>query len=149
MTARIPVFAAIGLLAACRPASEPAAPGASGSPGLVAIEAPPPPSDAAPTASPSTVIPAEFQGEWNARPDACGSGMDDSRLRIAADELQFYESRGKVRDVAFPAPGRIAVAADMSGEGQTWSETFAFALSQDGQTLTDAHGFQRSRCPTN
>lgn len=66
------------------------------------------------------VIPAAFQGEWNERVEDCGTGNNDSRLRISASEVRFYESGGRVRGAFLHGPYELIIVLDMSGEGQTW-----------------------------
>lgn len=103
-----------------------------------------------PEASPSpaagaATIPAAFRGEWNRKPADCGTGGNDSRLRIEAKRLRFYESSGDV--LAVQGEGRtITVRARYSGEGQTWEAARSFTLSADGKTLS-ADGIERTRCP--
>lgn len=50
------------------------------------------------------------------------------------------------------SPGEIAIAARLTGEGETWTDVTTFRLSADGKTLTDASGpgeespMSRTRC---
>lgn len=108
--------------------------------------APLPTPDASPSpAADAGTIPAAFRGEWNRVPADCGTGSNDSRLRIDAKRLRFYESSGDV--LAVHGEGRtITVRARYSGEGQTWEDARSFTLSADGQTLS-ADGIERMRCP--
>lgn len=95
-------------------------------------------------------IPAGFQGEWNAEPSACGSGLHDSRLVISARELRYYESGGPVTAAELISPGVLKVTASVQGEGESWTEQRMFQLSPDGQTLTDITNTERlvrRRCP--
>ncbi len=51
------------------------------------------------------------------------------------------------------SPREIAIAARLTGEGETWTDITTFRLSEDGRTLTDAsvpgeeQPFVRTRCP--
>lgn len=96
-------------------------------------------------------IPAAFRGEWNLRLEDCGSVQHDGRLVIAAQALDFYESSGEVVSTAVQGD-TLTVRAVMSGEGETWEETYRFRLSPDGRALLqpvpqDEEGVRRLRCP--
>ena len=98
----------------------------------------------------ATAIPARFHGEWNQDLSACGTGASETRLRIGADRLRFYESAGEVREVDVVSDRLIEVTATYSGEGQTWTNERQLSLSPDGDTLTvtgDGATMTRSRCP--
>src|SRR3546814_9088832 len=43
----------------------------------------------------ATAIPVLFHGEWNQDLSACGTGSSETRLRISADRLRFYEKIGR------------------------------------------------------
>lgn len=108
-------------------------------------EAPLPTPVASPIATPANTIPAVFHGEWNRLVADCGTGRNDSQLRIEARQLRFYESSGAVLSVR--EEGRtIVVRARYAGEGQTWEAERRFTLSADGETLS-ADGLKRLRCP--
>lgn len=98
------------------------------------------------------VIPAAFQGEWNERVEDCGTGNNDSRLRISSREVRFYESGGRVRGAFLHGPYELIIVLDMSGEGQTWMASHHFILASDGSYLSaksdDGSLFTRYRCPT-
>lgn len=98
------------------------------------------------TTAASTAIPKPFQGEWNTDLAACGTGLNDSRLRITASEMQFYESTGKVTKVKSEGPRVISVTSSFSGEGEKWTNTEKLTLSPSGAELT-IDGFARQRCP--
>ena len=96
-------------------------------------------------------VPRQFVGEWNARLIDCGTGDNDSTLRIRTNQIAYYESDGPI--VATVSHGRyeIAMILELSGEGQTWIATEHFKLSPSGDTLTSVNqpgdGFVRYRCP--
>lgn len=136
------------VLAAC--SEEPAAPpDANDSAGRPATPEPAAPSPT-PAASPSAglavaTIPARFRGEWNRVAADCGTGRNDSRLRIEPERLRFYESSGEV--VSVREDGRtVTVRARFTGEGETWEADRSFTLSADGDTLI-SDGTKRTRCP--
>jgi hypothetical protein len=97
------------------------------------------------------VIPARFQGEWNTNLENCGTDLNDSRLRISADHLQFHESGGTVRAVVTQGELDLALIAEMSGEGETWLFYRHFRLSPDETYMTDVTdkdlALMRYRCP--
>lgn len=94
-------------------------------------------------------IPARFRGEWNADRAACGTGSSESRLRIGADEIRFYESVGAVSAVNVVSDRVVVVTAEYTGEGETWQDERRLTLSQDGGSLTVSGGgdLVRHRCP--
>lgn len=49
-------------------------------------------------------MPAAFQGEWNENREHCGTGLNDSRLRITATTVLFYESGGPVTSRSCSSP---------------------------------------------
>lgn len=108
------------------------------------------PASAAP-ASQAAVIPPRFRGEWNAKLADCGTGANESRMRIEAGRIRFYESSGKVRSVEEVGANEIVVTAEVTGEGQTAVTTRRLRLSPDGRTLqdvTEGAGLKRHNCPT-
>ena len=110
--------------------------------------APPPAAVAVEVVGDQTAIPARFRGEWNADLAACGTDRSDSRLRLGARDVRFYESAGTVKAVEQPSPDRLQVTLALTGEGETWTTSRDFRLSPDGATLTDAEGgLVRRRCP--
>ena len=99
---------------------------------------------------PAPAVPPEFRGEWNAAPDACGRGTNDSQLRISASRLQFYESGGPVIAVRRLDRRTVRLTGRMTGEGETSVAAWTFRLSPDGRRLTDISSggdFTRFRCP--
>ena len=129
-----------------RPAA--AAPGAADSSTGAAPAAPlaAPAPDPAPAAEDPRTIPAAFHGEWNARPEHCGTGLNDSALKIEPGVMRFYESRGDVTRVTRTGPRSVKVEARFEGEGETWNETVEMNLSEDGATLTTGVDQARRRC---
>jgi hypothetical protein len=85
-----------------------------------ATEAANPALSADPTAAaPATAtIPPNFQGEWNATLADCGTGRNETRLRVAADRVVFYESSGNVRSVEQHAEDELSVFLERAAEGQ-------------------------------
>ena len=94
----------------------------------------------------NTVVPSQFQGEWNEDLSACGNGTNDSRLRIYADRLQFYESTGYVKRARIVNPQSVELSLSFSGEGSTWEDSLTLVLKKSGQSL-NVDGSLRNRCP--
>lgn len=100
--------------------------------------------------SETKTVPVAFRGEWNATLKDCGTGNNDSRLRITATTLRFYEGAGAVRAAFTQGPFEVLIVADMSGEGTTWLASHQFTLAGDGSYLStwvDGARFIRYRCP--
>ena len=97
-------------------------------------------------------VPARFLGEWNSEVEHCGTGLNDSRLRISTNRIRFYESGGPIRAVVTQGEFDLAVIAELSGEGQVWLSYRHFRLSADHTYLIDVTddetGMIRYRCPT-
>lgn len=92
-------------------------------------------------------IPPQFHGEWNEDVASCGTGLNDSRLRIEATRMRFYESGGQVRGAFTQGPFEMIAVLDMSGEGETWIAAYHFVLASDGRYLTADDGSVLYRCP--
>lgn len=96
-------------------------------------------------------VPVQFQGEWNSILKQCGTHLNDSRLIISADRIQFYESSGPIKAVVTEGKLELAVNAKLSGEGENWLSYSQFSLSPDLAKLTDVTNegskLVRYRCP--
>jgi hypothetical protein len=98
---------------------------------------------------PNATIPAIFRGTWAADAIACGEPAHESRLTLQANRVAFYEGAGPVKS-AIVDGNDLTVLAELASEGQTDETTYAFHLSDDGNTLTDIStgpGMVRQRCP--
>src|SRR5688572_13688435 len=83
---------AVATLSACGRAPEPTAATPPPEPAVIPAPAPMPP----PAPVPGLAIPARFQGEWNRVLADCGTGNNDTRLRLDAGKVTFHESSGPV-----------------------------------------------------
>lgn len=90
-------------------------------------------------ASPLLEIPREYWGEYNNNLKDCGTGLNDSRLRISWDSIRFYESEGSLKEIIRNPDGSIVVIATHRGEGATWDSTYLLRLSNDQKRLTIVH----------
>lgn len=131
-------LACVALAACSRSApSMPAAPPVPSTP--VAPAVPPPPVEA-------TSIPERFQGAWASDETACTTAGHESRLVVAAVNLDFHESRGPVKAVTINGDD-LTVVTQLTGEGETREATYRFTLSDGGNQLTDRDaGMVRRRC---
>lgn len=82
-------------------------------------------------------LPSGFLGVWGAESDQCGTELDDLRLTLHPHRLQFHESDGQLISISASSDLEIVIAAEMSGEGETWRTYRHFSLSDDGSRLSD------------
>lgn len=107
-----------------------------------------PASPRATTPDPNATIPEAFQGSWAADAIACRMPAHESRLTLQANRVAFHEGAGPVKSAVVDG-NDITVLAELTSEGQTSETTYAFHLSDDGNTLTDIStgpGMVRQRC---
>ena len=144
-------FAAPALLAglaACGDAPDAAEPEASAGNENVAIVAPAPPLE--PGASPDQPaaatagevasvdeIPVAMRGRWGLVAADCTSTRGDAKglLVVGADDLRFYESRGRLAAPATHEDGRLEATFDFEGEGMHWQRGLVLELADGGRTL--------------
>ncbi len=105
-----------------------------------------PPATAPITPSTTTgTVPAAFLGSWNAVKAACGTSSEGA-LEITATKVTFYESSGPYLNARLDGPVLVADLR-LTGEGVTGDREYRFAVSRDGQKLTDIDsGLVRYRC---
>jgi hypothetical protein len=84
-------------------------------------------------------LPREYWGEYNEVITDCGTGNNDTRLRISWNTIRFYESTGEVQELLRQRDGSVVIVAKHSGERQTWQSVYQLRLSPDGETLTVTH----------
>lgn len=88
---------------------------------------------------PTAVIPDQFQGIWDYVKGSCDPASD-MRTEIAERGITFYESHGAVTALTVESPERITVELAMRGEGEKWTMTRTFTLSEKGAMLTPTGG---------
>lgn len=102
------------------------------------------------------VIPAEFRGRWGMVPRDCTPGTSDNKglMTVSVDQLQFYESRGKLTRVEESKAGVFTGEYAFMGEGQEWSSKIRFTLEADGKDLvrqesspSETQAFRYRKCP--
>ena len=97
-------------------------------------------------------VPEQFLGEWNSVIADCGTGNNDSVLRIERNHIYFWESDGPIKSIVAHGQYEIALITELTGEGQTWLSTAQFKLSpgKDKLIFTSIPGeeFVRYRCPS-
>ena len=134
----------LAALTACGGSPEPTPVAPAPEPPETPAPAPTPPPEPPPGAS----VPARFHGEWNQVLADCGTGNNESRLRVEADRVAFYEASGPVVQ-ATEEGNDLQITVQLTGEGVTVEKRYAWRLSDDGQSLTDlAGGPVRLRCPS-
>lgn len=84
-------------------------------------------------------IPHEFWGEYNEVPADCGTGNNDTRLRLSWNTVHFYESSGQLKELLRQPDGSVVVIAEHRGEGQTWQSVYQLRLSPDRKSLSVIH----------
>jgi hypothetical protein len=93
-------------------------------------------------------IPVSARGRWAGLSENCGDEASSLALTVTPDRLLFHESEGVARTVE-PAEGGVAVQADFTGEGESWSRRILLRPSADGSRLTvinDGADVARKRC---
>ena len=87
-------------------------------------------------------IPAPFLGFWS---EDCES-KNVSDMRIDERKIAFYESDGPVISAVTEGKRKIALIAELTGEGETRLATMFFELSENQQRLTMDGNYVRTRC---
>lgn len=82
-------------------------------------------------------IPAPIRGRWGLVQADCVSTHGDAKglLEISANELVFYESRGKLTTLREREPTRIIGDFAFSGEGLNWQRRILLEVQDGGQAL--------------
>ncbi len=81
-------------------------------------------------------MPEEFVAQWDFAEQDCGSDASEMQLRIEPSLIEFYESIAEPRAIQRNGPRSLTVTHAFSGEGETWEETLAYELNEDGDRLT-------------
>jgi len=135
------IVAAILTLTACSGGNEPG----NEEPGAPVTEAD--------IAEPETLdaVPTAFLGRWDFAEDTCIDEGSEMRLGIEVNRITYYESSATPVTITQTEPGTLTIDHLFSGEGEEWSETLAYTLSEDGERLTvtspDGSMSIRMRCP--
>lgn len=95
------------------------------------------PSPPAPAQAPR--VPDRFQGVWDQEKGSCDPASE-MRTEIAERGITFYESHGAVTALTVDSPERMTVELAMQGEGEKWTMTRTFTLSEGGAVLTASGG---------
>ena len=105
-------------------------------------------SQSMPATDPHATIPAPFQGRWAADAEACRKPADESQLELQANRAAFFEGSGPIKSVVVDGDV-VTLVAELTAEGEADETTYAFRLSDNGNTLTDIStgpGMVRHRC---
>ncbi len=81
-------------------------------------------------------MPEAFRGQWDFDEAGCADPASEMRLAIEADSVRFYESVAAPISIVGNGPDSLTVDHRFSGEGEEWTETLAYELSEDGDRLT-------------
>jgi hypothetical protein len=75
-------------------------------------------------------IPPSFVGRWGMTKADCDpdSMAVKGLLTITPDALKFWESKGRVQRIVHHSPYDISLDLDMTGEGQSWTNTTRLTL---------------------
>lgn len=95
-------------------------------------------------------IPAALQGQWTGAKEKCGDPASVQALQVTPDELIFHESAGTITKVVRGEKGAVAIDADFTGEGESWTKRLEMRLADGGQRLSvtnDGQTIIRKRCP--
>jgi hypothetical protein len=111
-------------------------------------EAASPPKSAAAPAPPVGLVPAAFQGDWDADAAACAGPAGPGRLAITPRELRIGGARGAVVSASQMREDEISLQSMAVDPSEFWTASHVFRLSPDGRALTEpATGAVRRRCP--
>lgn len=77
------------------------------------------------------------RGEWNQELQACGTGLNDTPLRVERRKVCFYESDADVTSATIQNPRAVMLEASFAGEGEVWTDRFEMVLSRSGDQLID------------
>ena len=75
-------------------------------------------------------IPPSFVGRWGMTKADCDpdSMAVKGLLTITPDALKFWESKGRVQRIVHHSPYDISLDLDLTGEGQSWTNTTRLTL---------------------
>ena len=84
-----------------------------------------------------TAIPEALHGRWGLVPADCTSTRGDAKglITIDAEQIEFYESRAVVEEIEEQDTGMIRARFAFTGEGQEWTRTIEWRMSEDGAKL--------------
>ncbi|MEO0589592.1 MAG: hypothetical protein AAFZ11_03415 [Pseudomonadota bacterium] len=102
----------------------------------------------------ATQIPVNFRGTWDYEGGMCAP-ESDLRLDVEASAITFYESYGELVRVERVDPFAVSLELEMTGEGETWTQTLGLRLVNarmglmvmDEQSPGEGEELIRRRCP--
>lgn len=82
-------------------------------------------------------IPVAFRGRWGMTSADCDLSRSDTKglVTVSANELKFYESLGRLKQITQVSPTEVKARFDFSGEGQNWTKDMTLKLDQGGTIL--------------
>lgn len=96
--------------------------------------------DEPPPAATLTETPAQFVGTWDASLDDCKSGGGPSRVKVAANELIFPDSRLEVTGALPDGEAAVRVDGHLTTSMGDADSSIRLELSDGGRTLTVVNG---------
>ena len=101
-----------------------------------AVDSDPPADEAGSAGSADALraIPARFLGAWDYVEGNCDPASD-LRMEIGQRRIVFYESVGDVTGIRAEGDDAIVVDMNMSGEGETWTQSTKLTLEDGGDRL--------------
>ncbi|MBN9787284.1 hypothetical protein DMP17_01565 [Pseudonocardia sp. TMWB2A] len=84
-------------------------------------------------------LPKALEGAWAINAADCARGSGETRIRVGARQVIFYEAQAKVKKVE--QAGDVTIAdMDISAEGQASVAEHKFSLADGGKTLVYERG---------
>lgn len=83
-----------------------------------------------------TGMPDGFLGRWDLSQADCAGSGSDMRLTVEPTHVAYYESAADLTQISQTAPNTITAEHAFAGEGDRWTETIGYELSDDGERLT-------------
>ncbi len=79
-------------------------------------------------------FPDFLRGRWSSM-DTCRGYDMNAEIDISANSITFYESTGSLTDITYDDRGKPIYQLAMSGEGQTWTDSYAINITANGFSI--------------
>lgn len=79
-------------------------------------------------------FPDFLRGRWSSM-DTCRGYDMNAEIDISANSITFYESTGRLTDITYDDRGKPIYHLAMSGEGQTWTASYAINITANGLSI--------------
>lgn len=97
-----------------------------------------------------TSVPAQFQGEWRVKREACPPAITDRPIWISERQIRIDHSIGEVRLIRQDGPRKVTLAGELLSDGDPWNAELQLTLSETDDELTMSEGnwtVALKRCP--